>query len=326
MTTLKAADLFECVRSGLEATERVLSQITRSDSQAVAALFTQVTRFGGKRLRPALVHLTGGMVGRTTGEHAIIGAIIEALHISSLLHDDVLDEADTRRRVATLNALHGNEVPILLGDLLYSRAFALSLDLSSLHAARELADASVAICRGEIEQSFIRFQTEIDDTPYLAIIQDKTAALYGAACSLGARYAGATELQGATLRAFGTNIGMAFQIIDDCLDVVGDEGVVGKSLGTDLETGKMTLPVLRLGRRLQGAERQRFLEIVQNGAGGARRELLREAFDVEAIVAECQAEANGYIERCAERLAGFADGPERQSLEQLCAFILARDY
>ena len=159
MTTLKAADLFECVRPGLGATERILSQITHSDSEPVAALFTHVTRFGGKRLRPALVHLTGGMVGKTSGEHAIIGAIIEALHISSLLHDDVLDEADTRRRVGTLNSLHGNEVPILLGDLLYSRAFALSLDLSSLHAARELADASVAICRGEIEQSFIRFQT-----------------------------------------------------------------------------------------------------------------------------------------------------------------------
>jgi octaprenyl-diphosphate synthase len=326
MTTLKAADLFECVRPGLAATERLLTQVTHSDSEPVAALFTHVTRFGGKRLRPALVHLTGGMVGRTSGEHAIIGAIIEALHISSLLHDDVLDEADTRRRVATLNSLHGNEVPILLGDLLYSRAFALSLDLPTLHAARELADASVAICRGEIEQSFIRFQTEIDDTPYLAIIQDKTAALYGAACSLGARYAGGTELQTATLRAFGTNIGMAFQIIDDCLDVVGDESVVGKSLGTDLETGKMTLPVLRLGRRLRGADRQRFLEIVQGGVGGARQQALREAFDVEAIVAECQTEANGYIERCVERLAGFPDGPEKQSLEQLCAFILARDY
>jgi octaprenyl-diphosphate synthase len=325
-TATPAADIFAPVALGMAATERVLEDLFTNDSEAVMGLCQHLTRFGGKRLRPALVHLTGGMAGRTTDEHAIIGAMVEALHMASLLHDDVLDGADTRRKVATLNALHGNEIPILLGDVLYSRAFALSLELTTLHAARELAVASEAICRGEIEQSFLRFQLDLPESAYFDVIRAKTAQLYATACSLGARYAGGSEQQVQALARFGFDLGMGFQIIDDCLDIVGDEGVVGKSLGTDLETGKITLPVLRLARRLSGAPLERYRALILNEVEGSRRELLRAEFDVDGVVAECQLEANTFIERCVATLQQFADCPEKRSLQAICRFVLARSY
>ena len=328
MTTVAqaASDLYAPIAPGLAASETVLGELMQDVSESVTDLFKTVNRFGGKRLRPALVHLFAGATGRPTPEHAALGAIVEALHLSSLLHDDVLDGADTRRRLPTLNALHGNEIPILLGDLLYARAFTLSLTLSTSDASHELAQASVAICRGEIEQSFLRFRPDLADEAYFRVIGDKTAALYGASCSLGAIYAGAGAETVAAVRSFGVSLGMAFQIIDDCLDVVGDESLVGKSLGTDLETGKMTLPILRLSRRLTGEDKRRFLTLLQQPLEGSRREALRAAFDLDPLVAECQAEANAHVETCQAVLERIEDGPEKRSLVRLCGFVLSRAY
>jgi len=326
MSLVQSTDLYAPVAAGLAATERCLADMFVDEPESVRGLLDHVNRYGGKRLRPALVHLCAGAAGRSTDEHPLLGAIVESLHLASLLHDDVLDVADTRRKVATLNALNGNEVPILLGDLVYARAFALSLTLSSLHASRELAAASQAIVRGEIDQSFFCFSNDLDEARYLRVIRDKTAALYAASCSLGARYAGGSEAQVRALRGFGQDLGMAFQIIDDCLDVVGDEEVVGKSLGTDLETGKVTLPVIRLGRRLGAADRVRLDGLLRGPVPGRRRDALRAAFDLDDVVAECQTEANAYVSRCVQVAGQLPDGPERHSLQILCDFVLNRSH
>jgi octaprenyl-diphosphate synthase len=326
MSVVQAADLFAPVAAGMEATERWLADMHRDEPESVRALLGHVGRFGGKRLRPALVHLCAGVAGRPTAEHALLGAIVESLHLASLLHDDVLDRADTRRQVATLNALHGNEVPVLLGDLVYARAFALSLTLSTTHAARELAATSQAIVRGEIDQSFFRFSDELDEARYLRVIRGKTASLYAAACGLGARYAGGSEAEVCALHAFGDGLGLAFQVIDDCLDLVGDERIVGKSLGTDLETGKVTLPVIRLARRLAGPDRLRLDRLLRGEVEGSRREALRAAFDLEPVVAECQAAANEHVARAVAAVRPLREGPERASLLALCDFVLQRSH
>jgi len=322
----QAAEVYAPITDGMTASEAVLAEVFDSDSEAIADLCRHLNTFGGKRLRPALVHLCAGLVGKSNHEHAEVGAIIETLHICSLLHDDVLDEADTRRKVPTINALHGNEVPILLGDLLYSRAFTRMLALSTLDAARDLAVSTEAVCRGEIEQSFFRLATDLDEERYFRVIRDKTASLYASACRLGALYAGATRETAEDLARFGFDLGIAFQIIDDCLDVVGDERIVGKSLGTDLETGKITLPIIRLARTLTGADRERFLELLHGDVEGSRREALCASFDLESVVHECQQEANGFIERCLATLEPFDDGAEKQSLQAICGFVLSRDY
>lgn len=326
MSLAQAADVFAPVAAGMAATERCLAELYTEEPESVRALLTHASRFGGKRLRPALVHLAAGATGATTPEHALLGAIVESLHLASLLHDDVLDSADTRRQVPTLNALYGNEIPILLGDLVYARAFALSLTLSTPHAARELAAASHALVSGEIDQSFFRFSDQMDEARYLRIIREKTASLYAASCSLGARYAGASEGQVRALRTFGLDLGMAFQIVDDCLDLVGDERVVGKSLGTDLETGKITLPIIRLARGLSAADHARLGHLLHDELQGSRREAVRAAFDVDAAVAESQAEANVYVGRCVQTARSLPESSERRSLLALCEFVLTRNH
>ncbi len=324
MSLAEAADIVEPIRASMAETEQELAQLFDADTPAIEALSEHVQRFSGKRLRPMLVHLCGGMVGERSHEHAKIGAFIETLHMASLMHDDVLDEADTRRQVTTLNSLYGNQVPILMGDLVFARAFSLSLALSRPEGARTLAHASEAICLGEIEQSFLRYTREYDEGAYFKVIQLKTAVLFGAACKLGALYAGGNDEQVEALKEFGENLGMAFQIIDDCLDVVGDERIVGKSLGTDLETGKVTLPIIRLADTLDEADQDRLRDVLYGEVAGRRRDVLAETFEIAPIVERCQAEADAYLQRCRDILDGFDDCAEHQSLAGLLGFVIAR--
>jgi octaprenyl-diphosphate synthase len=272
------------------------------------------------------VHLSGRTVGPTTDEHPKIAAIIEILHMASLMHDDVLDEADTRRKASTLNALYGNQLPILMGDLIYSRAFTMSLYMTTLDAARSLAYASEAICLGEIEQSFLRYSRDYDESRYFRVIELKTAALFGAACQLGTLYAGGSEEQVATMKSFGETLGMGFQIIDDCLDVVGDESVVGKSLGTDLETGKVTLPIIRLAQTLDEAGQEELRQLLYGPVDGRRRDLLAEKYDLTPILEGCQGEATAFLQSCVDLLGKMPDNHPRQCLTDICTFVINRTY
>ena len=327
MSLLKR-DLMEPVRDGMSETDRILREELFVDEAAeVSDLMAHVSQFSGKRLRPALVHLCGGVVGGRNYELAIIGAMLEALHMATLLHDDVLDGAEVRRQVPTLNAKFGNHVPILLGDLIYARTFDLSLRLPTLDAAFEISRMTQAVCRGEIEQSFFKFDGSVpDEDRYFSVIQGKTGAMFKTACELGVKYGGGTSSQARTMSDFGMGLGVAFQIIDDCLDVVGDEEVAGKSLGTDLETGKVTLPVIRLAKELDDARREELRALLCGEMEGSRRELLRERFDLDKAVTICHEEANRHLRACLEQLEGFPPGPERQSLQEMCTFILERSY
>ena len=231
-----------------------------------------------------------------------------------------------RRGLASVNARYGNPTAVLLGDYIYAKAFHLSTGLRSQVASRLLAETTRTVCRGEIEQTAARYDFDLTEARYLELIDMKTASLHGAACELGARYAGEGEETALAMRAFGRELGRAFQIIDDCLDVVGDEHVVGKSLGTDLETGKITLPIIRLARRLRGADLARLDELLRGEVSGSRRDALRAAFDLDAAVAECHAEANAHVARCVQAVGQLPDGPERHSLLTLCEFVLARSH
>ena len=327
MSLLKQ-DIMEPVRAGMAESDRILrEELFVDDSADIARLMDHMSQFSGKRLRPALVHLCGGLVGGRNYELATIGAMLEALHMATLLHDDVLDGAEKRRKVPTLNAEHGNLLPILLGDLIYARTFDLSLRLPTLDAAFQLSHMTQAVCRGEIEQGFFRFDGgQPDEERYFRIIRGKTGQMFKTACELGVKYAGGTESQARTMAEWGLDVGTAFQISDDCLDVVGDEKVAGKSLGTDLETGKVTLPVIRLARGLDDARREDLRKLLCGEVEGSRRELLRTDFALEEAVVECHEEANIYLRKCIASLDEFPSGPERQSLLDMCTFILERSY
>jgi len=324
--SLLKRDLMEPVREGMAETERILrEELFVDDAQSVSDMMAHIGQFAGKRIRPALVHLCGGLVGGRNYELAIIGAMLEALHMATLLHDDVLDGAKLRRQVPTLNARFGNHVPILLGDLIYARTFDLSLRLPTLDAAFEISRMTQAVCRGEIEQSFFHFDGAVpDEQRYFKVIEGKTGAMFKSACELGVKYGGGTASQARAMAHFGMSVGVAFQIIDDCLDVVGDEQVAGKSLGTDLETGKVTLPVIRLAARLSPERREALRALLCGEREGSRRELLRTQFDLDEAVAVCQEEANQHLRACLSALDGFPPGAERQSLQEMCTFILER--
>ena len=198
--------------------------------------------FQGKRLRPALVLLAGRACGSLSDAHAVLAAVVEMIHTATLVHDDILDEAMIRRHAATVNAEWGNETAVLLGDYLFTHAFHLAASLDSTRACRWIGHATNKVCEGEMQQVHHRGNLDLDESDYFAIIEGKTAELTAVSCRLGASYAGAAESTVAALDRYGRNLGIAFQIADDVLDIWGEERVTGKSLGTDLEKQKLTLP------------------------------------------------------------------------------------
>lgn len=331
MSVAQAALLAPIVE-GMTETDNILSQVLFvDDAESVSGLMSHVSRFSGKRLRPALVHLCGQLTGGQAAagashELATIGAIMEALHMATLLHDDVLDEAAVRRQVPTLNHMMGNQVPVLLGDLLYARAFDLSLTLPTIRAAKEISGMTQELCRGEIEQSMFRFDGQPDEERYFRVIRGKTASMFRTSCLLGAIYGGGDGAGAERLSEYGTGLGLAFQIIDDCLDVVGDEEAAGKSLGTDLETGKVTLPIIRLAKHLDEPGLARLGELVSGAHVDDRRRALRENFDLDGAVAECHEEADNQLHGCLAILDDFEPGPPRQALTELCTFVLERSH
>lgn len=322
---VELADCFQPVADELGALEDLIQGELRSQSPALQSLVRHISGYAGKRLRPALVFLSAKAVGQdVTADHMRLAAIIELIHTATLVHDDILDKADVRRRVQTVNSLHGNQVPVLLGDFIYARAFAMSVEMPTPDASRVLARVTQIVCRGEIEQIFDRFDFELGEEAYLKIIEAKTAELYAAACELGALYAGATKSQVDAISQFGRKIGIAFQVIDDCLDLIGDEAVVGKSLGTDLEGGKLTLPLIQLGKTCNPEERERLKALVLREEVEDRRATLVEEFDVGPSLDYSFKRADDFIREAMAELDQFEPSPAREALRNVAEFVLCR--
>ncbi len=320
------SEFLEPVAEGMERMRAVLADQLQEASPAVSDMTEHVRRFRGKQLRAALVLLVGEATGNTTDEHASVAAIVEMIHLATLVHDDILDGASVRRRVACVNERWDNQIAVLLGDFLYARAFALSTDLSSRLASRMLAETTRGICVGEIEQSTRRYDFEMAQTSYEKIASAKTGILYGAACELGARYPGGNELVGDELQTFGQKLGLAFQIIDDCLDLTGSTQGLGKSAGTDVEDGKITLPVLHVYSLANEAQRAAIRDVYTLPELKERALLLREACDLGPGIAFAQARARTLLDAALRGLRKLPDSPARQSLFGLTDFVTERSY
>ncbi len=238
--------LYGPIAAELDRCEELLRRELSSDDPFVDRLIKHAFRLGGKRLRPALLLLTAKAVGRADKEHITLAAVVEMIHTATLVHDDVLDEAKLRRHRETVNAVSDNEASVLVGDFLFTHAFALASSLGTTYACQTIGRATNIVCAGELRQIHTRGNFALGEAEYLDIIEAKTAELCACCCRLGAHYAGADRELEEALDRFGRNLGIAFQIVDDLLDLVGDEDQAGKSLGTDLEKQKPTLPVIRL--------------------------------------------------------------------------------
>lgn len=238
------AEFIDCISGELAAVERRFASELACDLKCVGTLVKHVNRFRGKMLRPCLVLLAGKAVGNLSEAHITLATVVEMVHMATLVHDDVLDEAELRRKGATINHLRGNEAAVLLGDYLISHSYHLCSTLDSQYAARLIARTTNTVCEGELLQIDNRGNFDLDEETYFQIITRKTASLCATSCLLGAKYAGATEYQQHQLELFGLSLGIAFQIQDDILDIAGEPSMVGKTLGIDMEKGKMTLPMI----------------------------------------------------------------------------------
>jgi len=234
---------FNPILADLDQADRVFSSTLASYKTPIGSLVEHLSHYHGKRLRPALVLLTAKAAGKVSPAHHTLAAVVEMIHTATLVHDDVLDDADTRRHVRTVNADWGNKTAILFGDLLFTHAFHLSSTIDA-RACSLIGDATNRVCAGELKQLCERGNMYLSEGDYFAILDGKTAALTEVSCRLGALYAGSSDEVAEHMAAYGRNLGLAFQIGDDLLDLVGTEAKAGKTLGTDLAQLKLTLPLI----------------------------------------------------------------------------------
>jgi octaprenyl-diphosphate synthase len=237
---------FALVRPQLEEVEAAIREQSQAFDPGVAGYVSYVAETAGKRIRPALALLAGGATGGMTPEHTRLSVILEMVHIASLVHDDIMDGADVRRGIPTASAKWGHSLSVLLGDALFAYALELATLFDDTEVCRIIARASRDVCTGEILQTQRRFDLNLKVPEYLRIIEMKTAALFAVAAQLGARLNNQPATVQMALHRYGLKLGTVYQIYDDCLDLVGDEKKVGKTLRTDLVKGKLTLPILYL--------------------------------------------------------------------------------
>ncbi len=309
-----------------------------SDILAVQRLTQHVERYRGKMLRPALVALSAGAAhsdlaavlhGPKGASLEVIGAVCEMVHMATLVHDDVLDEADTRRRGRTVNAMSGNETAVILGDYLIAGAYHLCSTLDEQATALRVARASMVVCSGELLQLDRRDDLSLDEATYYEIIDRKTAELIAAACELGAVAAGGSPDVVIALESFGRQIGSAFQVRDDLLDLTGREEVVGKSVGRDARKGKLTLPVIHHLHSATPDERAHSLALALRAAhedSGDAPAQLRHRLDTTGSVEHAQRASEAIVDRARRQLDAVPDSPASRTLLAMADAVVNRAF
>lgn len=320
---LQLAELYSPIVDDLAVSERIFRDELISDQGFISDLCQHIGQFHGKRVRPALVLLSASACGEVRPAHHVLAAVVEMVHIATLVHDDVLDEADIRRRAATVNRLWGNERAVLMGDFLISHAFHLCSSLPSQTASRIIGATTNTVCEGELMQVANRYNYDLDEGLYFDIITRKTASLIGTCCQLGAQFAEANSAVVASLKDFGVSLGVAFQIVDDVLDVLGDEAEAGKSLGRDVEEGKLTLPLIHYLQRVDERERRDVAAIISNGHPHKAATIATRLRKSDSIQ-YAQQVAAAYVRRAQTALEVLPDSDAKSCLYEMSNFVLRR--
>ncbi len=258
----------EPVEQFLEAVTSRLAEEVRGFDSGLAAYAEYALTAQGKQLRPALLGLSAKATGGLNDSHVTAAVIVEMVHLATLVHDDVMDEAEIRRGRLTLAANWGNETAVLFGDCLFAQALRLAAGYPTPDVCRAVASATKTVCSGEILQNHQRNMFDLSQHEYLRVLEMKTGELFALACELGGFLNGAPSASQLALRKFGLALGTAYQLYDDCLDVFGSEAEAGKSLGTDLMKGKPTLPVLLFWERATAAERNKLRALLTRWVPG----------------------------------------------------------
>ena len=257
-----------------EVDKRIIAQAAAFDP-AIEGYVSYAIGGRGKRLRPLVALLAGGATGEIKSGHVDLAVIVELIHIATLVHDDIMDEADRRRGQPTVNARWGNSLSVLLGDCLFAHALNLSASFDEPEISRAIARTASEVCSGEMIQTQRRFDLQLRIEDYLRIVEMKTGSLFAVGAELAGSISGADKATIGRLRQYGMRVGTAYQIYDDCLDLAGTEAKTGKTLGTDLRKGKFTLPVLNFLHGASESEREKCSEWILEGRTMEVAELLR---------------------------------------------------
>jgi octaprenyl-diphosphate synthase len=313
--TLAAADM--------GAVDALIRRRLASDVVLINQIADHIVSAGGKRLRPMLVVLAGRACGAISPDHHQLAAIIEFIHTSTLLHDDVVDESDLRRGRSTANALWGNAPSVLVGDFLYSRSFQLMVELDRMQVMRILADTTNRIAEGEVLQLLHVHNPDTDEAAYLRVIERKTAVLFAAGAQLGALASGADAIVQQKLYDYGMNLGYAFQIADDVLDYTADAADLGKNLGDDLAEGKATLPLIHAMAHSGAATRTRLREVVENGDDSAMPDVMA-AINASGGLEYSRRRAVEYAQAAERALEGLEENDAVGALRGLARYAVSR--
>jgi octaprenyl-diphosphate synthase len=317
--------LLASVQSDLDQVETWLEQRMLNGPEELAPLLQYVARFRGKRLRAAYVLMIAKACGGVCQSHIEVAGIVEMIHAATLIHDDMLDEAVQRRQLDCVHVEWGPHTAVLLGDWVYSQAFLASTHMADQECSRVLAEATSRVCAGEMFQNLTRRDFHLSEQDYFAQVDGKTAALFEAGGRLAAYYAGASTAQQEAAACHGLLSGRAFQVVDDLLDLEGDESQVGKSLGTDWARGKMTLPVIRLRESLVPSERALLEERFQSDS--SREDLLASQFaaPLAKAVSVCRQEVDTMLEDAANQLNKLPVRAIASDLGKLTRFLGSRN-
>lgn len=308
----------------MAAVDALIRRRLASDVVLVNQVGEHIVAAGGKRLRPMLLLLAARALGHAGQDAHQLAAVIEFIHTSTLLHDDVVDESDLRRGRQTANAVWGNATSVLVGDFLYSRSFQMMVELGSMAVMRILADTTNRIAEGEVLQLLHIRNPDTDEAAYLRVIERKTAVLFAAATRLGALLAGADAATQQRLHDYGLNLGYAFQIADDVLDYSADEADLGKHLGDDLAEGKATLPLIHAMAHADAGTRLRLRAIVEHGEIAALPEAIA-AISAHASLDYSRARAGEYARAAMHALDGLADNAAVAALRGLARYAVERN-
>lgn len=322
---LSVREAFELVKSDLIEAERVIA----TESAASAETFTTINQYlqsgGGKRLRPALLLLCARLFGPSTGCACRLAAVVEMIHTATLVHDDVIDVAKTRRARPSANIVWGNHVSVLAGDWLYMQAFQLALRERNFHVLDVLISLTQMMVEGELLQLEWLHKTEITEADYMELVDRKTAALFSACASLGASAANADEAAESNLREFAWNLGMAFQLVDDILDFTSSEKILGKPAGNDLREGKVTLPVI-YALESATSEELRAIEAVMSDGSYEHVPFMRivQILHRHKAIERAYDRAHLFTEKSRTILATFEESPAQRALFSILELVTER--
>lgn len=318
--------LFEPIREDLVRVDREFARHVESQIKLIPEIGGYIQKSGGKRIRPAVLLMAARLAGYQGDKAVLYAAVVEFIHAATLVHDDIIDEAELRRGRLSVHSRWGNDITVLLGDYLYIKSMALALTHDSLELVRLLCDVTVRMIEGELYQLTKNGDVDISEEEHFEIIRRKTAYLFGGCAQIGGMLGSVTPEQEQALREYGYQLGVAFQLVDDLLDFTGDSAALGKPIGGDLREGKVTLPVIHLlGRGEPSADRIVRDTVRDHTITQAQWDELRRLLVEHRSIEYAYEKAVECAETAKKQLYGFPPSPELDALLALPDYVLARD-